>query len=169
MVPSIRTVAVLWNEDDLGMTLRYRAAEEVAPRLGVTIVPLGVRAPNDFDAAFAAMQKTPPDAILMVTDILTNLNRQSVIEFATAHRIPSIFEYNSFAHDGGMMAYGPDLDDISDRVAALTDRILHGVKPAELPIELPTRFKFAVNLKTAKAIGVTVPPSILARADDVIE
>ncbi len=85
-VPSIRTVAVLWNEDDLGMTLRYRAAEQVAPQLGLTIVPLGVRAPNDFEAAFAAMTQTPPDAILMVTDILTALNRQRVIEFAAAHR-----------------------------------------------------------------------------------
>ncbi|HUK58337.1 MAG TPA: ABC transporter substrate-binding protein [Stellaceae bacterium] len=168
-VPSIHTVAVLWNEDDLAMTLRYRAAADVAPGLGVTIIPLGVRAPDDFDAAFAAMTKSPPDAILMVTDILTNLNRRRIIDFAAAHRLPSIFEYEAFAQDGGLMSYGPDLDDISDRVATLTDRILHGVKPADLPIELPTRFRFAINLKTAKAIGVTVPQSILARADDVIE
>ena len=168
-VPSAHTVAVLYNADDLGMMLRYRALEQVAPKLGVTIVPLGVLAPNDFDAAFAALSKTPPDAIIMVTDILTVLNRQRVIAFAAEHKIPSAFEYDSLAHDGGLMAYGPDFGDVADRVAALTERILKGAKPAELPLELPTRFQFAINLKTAKAIGLTIPPAILARADDVIE
>ena len=133
------------------------------------IVPLGVHAPDDFDTAFSEMTKTPPDAILMVTDILTVLNRKRVINFAAEHRLPAIYEYACLAHDGGLMAYGPDEDAIFDRAAGLADRILKGAKPADLPLELPTRFQFAVNLKTAKAIGLTIPEAILLRADDVIE
>jgi putative ABC transport system substrate-binding protein len=168
-VPSLHTVAVLWNADDLGMTLRYRAAEVEAKRLGIAIVPLGVHAPDDFDVSFAEMTKAPPDAILMVTDILTVLNRKRVIDYAEKHRLPAIYEFVSLAHDGGLMAYGPDTDAVFDRAAGLADRILKGAKPADLPLELPTRFQFAVNLKTAKAIGLTIPESILLRADDVIE
>jgi putative ABC transport system substrate-binding protein len=168
-VPSLHTVAVLWNADDLGMTLRYRAAEVEAKRLGMAIVPLGVHAPDDFDVSFAEMTKAPPDAILMVTDILTVLNRKRVIDYAEKHRLPAIYEFVSLAHDGGLMAYGPDTDAVFDRAAGLADRILKGAKPADLPLELPTRFQFAVNLKTAKAIGLTIPESILLRADDVIE
>jgi putative ABC transport system substrate-binding protein len=168
-VPSVQRVAVLWNADDLGMTLRYRAAETEAPRLGIAILPLGVRAPDDFDGAFSKMTKTPPDGILMVTDILTNLNRKRVIQYAEEHQLPAIFESARFAHDGGLMAYGPDEGAMMDRAAGLADRILKGAKPADLPLELPTRFALAVNLKTAKAIGVTIPEAILLRADDVIE
>ena len=168
-VPSVHSVAVLWNADDLGMTLRYQAAQVAAEKLGMVIMPLGVHAPEDFETAFAGMNKTPPDAILMVTDILTNLNRQRIIEYANAHHIPTMFEYDSLAHDGGLLAYGPNVEDIFDRAAALTDRILRGAKPAELPLELPTRFQFAVNLKTAKALGIAIPQSVQLRADDVIE
>ncbi len=168
-VPSLRSVAVLWNADDLGMTLRYRAAEMEGQRLGMAIVPLGVRAPDDFDAAFSEMAKTPPDGILMVTDILTVLNRKRVIEYAEKNRLPAIYEFAFLAHDGGLMAYGPDTDAVFDRAAGLADRILKGAKPADLPLELPTRFQFAVNLKTAKAIDLTIPEAILLRADDVIE
>jgi len=168
-VPSARNVAVLWNADDLGMTLRYRAAETEAPRLGMLIVPLGVRAPDDFDAAFSEMTKTPPDAILMVSDVLTNLNRKRVIQYAEEHRLPAIYEYASLAHDGGLMSYGPDQTLIFDRAAGLADRILKGAKPADLPLELPTRFQFAINLKTAKSIGLTIPEAILLQADDLIE
>jgi putative ABC transport system substrate-binding protein len=167
--PDVRAVAVLWNADDLGMTLRYRAAEVEAKRLGMQIVPLGVHAPDDFDAAFAAMSEKPPDAILMVTDILTVLNRKRVIDFAAAHRLPAIYEYAFLAHDGGLMAYGPNLDAILDRAAGLADQILKGATPADLPLELPTRFDLAVNLETAKTLGLTIPESILVRADDVIE
>jgi putative tryptophan/tyrosine transport system substrate-binding protein len=168
-VPSVRKVAVLWNRDDLGMSLRYRAAEMEAPRLGITTLPLGVRAPDDFDAVFFEMTHDPPDAVLMVTDILTVLNRKRVIEFAATHRLPGIFEYASLAHDGGLIAYGPDVGAILDRAADLANRILKGAKPAELPLELPTRFELAINLKTAAALGLTIPESVLVRAGDVIE
>jgi putative tryptophan/tyrosine transport system substrate-binding protein len=168
-VPTIQRVAVLWNADDLGMTLRYRAAEAAGQTLGVAITPLGVRAPDDFAGAFSAMTRAPPDAILMVTDVLTRLNRQRVYEYAAAHRLPAIYEDDSFARDGGLMAYGPDRDEVLERVAGLVDRILQGASPAALPLEEPTRFRFAINLKTADALGLAIPESILARADEVIE
>jgi len=168
-VPSVHSVAVLWNADDLGMSLRYRAAEVEAKRAGMLIVPLGVHAPDDFDTAFAEMTKAPPDAILMVTDILTVLNRKRVIDFAAEHRLPAIYEYANLAHDGGLMSYGPEVPAMFDRAAGLADRILKGADPADLPLELPTRFELAINLKTAKTLGLTIPESVLVRADDVIE
>ena len=168
-VPSTKAVAVLWNADDLGMTLRYQAAEAEAKRVGMLIVPLGVHAPDDFDTAFSEMTKTPPDAILMVTDVLTLLNRKRVIDFAAEHRLPAIYEYASLVHDGGLMSYGPDQAGILDRAAGLADRILKGAKPADLPLELPSRFELAINLKTAKTLGLTIPEAIVVRADDVIE
>jgi putative tryptophan/tyrosine transport system substrate-binding protein len=168
-VPSVRNVAVLWNADDFGMTLRYQVAEIEAKRLGMLIMPLGVREPDDFDTAFSEMTKTPPDAILMVSDVLTQLNRKRVMQYAEEHRLPAIYELALFVHDGGLMAYGPDLDAIYPRAVGLADRILKGAKPGDLPLELPTRFLFAINLKTAKAIGLTIPEAIVLRADDVIE
>jgi putative ABC transport system substrate-binding protein len=167
--PAMRKVAMLYNADDLAMTLRYRASELGAKALGITVQPLGVREPADFAEAFTAMKADMPDAILMVSDPLTNLNRALVFEFATAHRLPGIYEYDFIARTGGLMSYGPNLDESFDRLAAQVDRILNGAKPAELPFEQPTRFDFAINLKAAKAIGFEVPPTLLARADEVIE
>jgi putative tryptophan/tyrosine transport system substrate-binding protein len=168
-IPTARTVAVLWNADDPAMTLRYKAAETEGEKLGVSIVPLGVRAPDDFKVAFAAMSEKRPDAIMMITDVLTNLNRGRVIEYAAANKIPTIYEYDWNVREGGLMAYGPDMDVLYDRAAGLADRILKGAKPAELPLELPTRLRLSVNLKTAQALGIEMPESIVLRADDVIE
>ena len=167
--PNLRRVAMLWNADDLAMTLRYRASEAGARALGIDVQALGVREPSDFDQAFAAMRKDPPDGILMVSDPLTNLNRVRVFEFAAAQRLPGIYEYGFIARAGGLMSYGLDLDESLDRVAALIDRILKGAKPAELPFEQPTLFRFVLNLGAAKALGLAVPPALLARADEVIE
>src|SRR5215469_10734514 len=167
--PTVRKVAMLWNADDLGMTLRYQAADGAAKGLDLVVQPLGVREPEDFGNAFATMDRDPPDGILMVTDSLTLLNRKRVFDYATAHKLPAIYEYDALVRDGGLMSYGPDGDEVLDRVAGLSDRILKGTKPADLPLEEPTRFVLAVNQKTAASIGLTVPPSILARADDLIE
>ena len=106
---------------------------------------------------------------LMVTDVLTTLNRKRVIDFAAEHRLPAIYEYANLVHDGGLLSYGPDQRTIFERAAALTDRILKGAKPADLPIEQPTKFELVINLKTAKALGLTIPPSLLGRADEVIQ
>jgi putative ABC transport system substrate-binding protein len=169
IAPALRRVAMLFNAADLGMTLRYRVAAEGAKAIGVSVQPLGVREPNDFEQAFATMTSEMPDAILMVSDALTSLNRKRVFEFAAAHRLPAIYEYDLYVRDGGLMSYGPDLDESIARVAALIDRVLKGAKPADLPFEQPTLFRFAINLKTAKALGIEIPNSILAQADEVIE
>jgi ABC-type uncharacterized transport system substrate-binding protein len=169
VVPAMRRAAILYNAADLGMTLRYRAAAEGAKTMGISVQPLGVREPNDFEQAFATMHSEMPDAILMVSDALTSLNRRRVFEFAAAHRLPVIYEYDLYVRDGGLMSYGPDLDESFARVAALIDRILKGAKPTELPFEQPTLFRFAVNLKTAKALGLSLPPILLARADEIVE
>ena len=169
VAPQLHRVAMLWNANDLGMTLRYRASEAAAEALGISVQPLGVREPNDFDQAFGTMIRDMPDAILMVTDSLTILNRKRVFEFAAEHRLPAIYEFDFLVRDGGLMSYGPDQDETLERVAALVDRILKGAKPAELPFEQPTRFRFVLNLRTAKALGLTVPPLLLAQADEVVE
>ena len=168
-IPGLRKVAVLWNADDLAMTLRYNSAREEATKLGVAIQPLGVHAPNDFTVAFAAMEREKPDAIMMLTDALTILNRQRVVDFAAEHKVPAIFETDSLVREGGLMSYGPDATALLNRAVGLADRILKGASPADLPLELPTKFVFAINLKTAKALGLEVPESIVLRADQVVE
>jgi putative ABC transport system substrate-binding protein len=130
---------------------------------------LGVREPEDFEEAFATMERDRPDAILMVSDALTGLNRRRVYEFAAENRLPATYERESYVREGGLSSYSPDLDEIYDRATYLIDRILRGAKPAELPFEQPTRFHLSINLKTAKALGITVPASVIARADEVIE
>jgi ABC-type uncharacterized transport system substrate-binding protein len=167
IAPGLHRVAMLWNAADLGMTLRYKSSATEA--LGVIVQPLGVREPGDFEEAFAAMTREPPDAILMVWDVLTLLNRRRVYEFAAARRLPAMYETDFFARDGGLISYGPDQEEIYQRATSLLDRILKGARPAELPLEQPTRFRLVINLKTAKALGLDVPTTLLARADEVIE
>jgi ABC-type uncharacterized transport system substrate-binding protein len=167
--PDLKKAAMLWNADDLGMTLRYRASADAATALGVTVQSLGVREPNDFDEAFAAMDRDHPDGILMVSDALTFLNRKRVFDFAMARRLPAIYEVEPWVRDGGLMSYGPDGREISERAVALIDRILKGAKPADLPFEQPTRFRLVINRKTAEALGLAIPESLYERADDVIE
>jgi putative ABC transport system substrate-binding protein len=170
MTPTLRRVAMLWNAADPGMTLRYRASEAAAQILGITVEPLGVREFEDFERAFAVMAGKKPDAILIVSDGLTIQNRRRVFDFAATNRLPALYEELDFlVRDGGLMFYGPDTGEIFDRVASLIDRILKGAKPQELPFEQPTRFRFVINLKIAKALGLEIPPSLLARADEVIE
>jgi putative ABC transport system substrate-binding protein len=168
-VPNIRKVAMLWNKNDLGMTQRYQASADAAKALSVTVQPLGVGEPEDFADAFAAMDREPPDAILMVSDALTNLNRKRVFDYAVAHRLPAIYENDAYVRDGGLMSYGADLKESWTRAASLVDQIFKGAKPADLPFEQPTHYLFVVNLKTAKSIGLEIPPTVLSLADEVIE
>ena len=168
-VPGIGKVAMLWNKNDLGMTLRYQASAVAAKSLGTAVLPLGVAEPDDFAEAFTAMDREQPDSILMVADALTILNRKRVFDYATAHRLPAIYEYDFFVRDGGLMSYGPDFKESFERAASLVDRIFKGAKPADLPFEEPTKYLFVVNLKTAKSIGLELPPNLLALADEVIE
>jgi putative ABC transport system substrate-binding protein len=168
-VPSMRKVAMLWNKEDLGMTLRYQASADAAKSLGTAVLPLGVAEPDDFADAFTAMDREQPDAILMVADALTLLNRKRVFDYAAAHRLPAIYEFDFYVRDGGLMSYGADFKESFERTASLVDRIFKGAKPADLPFEEPTRYLFVVNLKTAKSMGLELPPTVLALADEVIE
>ena len=167
--PSIRKVAMLWNKTDLGMSLRYEASANAAQELGVAVQALGVQEPDEFNDAFTAMDRDPPDAILMVSDSLTTLNRKRVFTYAAAKRLPAIYEYDPLVRDGGLMSYGPDLKKCFERAAAKADRMFKGASPAELPFEQPTRYRFLINVSTAKAIGIEIPPTLLALADEVIE
>ena len=169
-VPKVRRVAMLWNRNDLGMSMRYDASADAARSLGVSVQPLGVREPDDFSGVFETMDRDPPDAIFMVTDVLTSLNRKRVFDYAGAHHIPALYEYDvPNVHDGGLMSYGPDLNESMERAAGLTARILGGARPSDLPFEEPTHYKLVINLKTAKATGIELPVNFLALADEVIE
>ena len=169
VIPKAEHVAVLWNADDLAMSLRYREIEKASRILHVTLQPLGVREPEDFDMAFAAMTRERPDALVLMTDVLTNLYRKRVLDFATEHSMPAIYEYGSLVRDGGLLSYGPDFGDLFRRAAVYVNRILKGAKPGELAVEQPTRYYLLVNLKTAKTLGLTIPQSVLLRADEVIQ
>jgi putative ABC transport system substrate-binding protein len=168
-IPGLRRVAVMWNMGDLAMTNRYEVSASVAERFGVTVQPFGVREPDDFGGAFSRMEQERPDAILMVADPLTVLNRKLVFTFANERRIPALYEFDALVREGGLMSYGADRGEALEHAAALAIHVMKGDKPADLPIELPTRFKFAVNLKTAQAIGLDIPVVTIARADELIE
>jgi putative tryptophan/tyrosine transport system substrate-binding protein len=167
--PKLRRVAMLWNKDDLGMSRRYEASAEVAHSVDITVMPLGVREPDDFNEAFAAMSREPPDAILMVSDALTTLNRKRVFDYAARQKIPAIYEYDFLVRDGGLMSYGGDLQESFERAGDLVARIFQGAQPGDLPFEQPTRYPFVINLKTAKGSGIELPPNLVALADEVIE
>jgi putative ABC transport system substrate-binding protein len=169
MMPSTKRIAVLWNMNDPAMTSRYREIEKAARVLRVEVQPLGVHESADFDQAFSTMSRERPDALLLVTDSLTSVNRKRVLDFAAARNLPTMYEYGFLVREGGLMSYGPDMDDLFRRVAVYVDKILRGAKPSDLPVELPTRFYLLVNLKTAKDLGLTVPPSVLLRTDETVQ
>lgn len=169
LLPKLHRVAMLWNKDDLGMSLRYDASAKAAEAIGVAVQAVGVREPDDFNEAFAVMDREPPDAILMVSDSLTVLNRKRVFDYAAARRLPAIYEYDPLVHEGGLMSYGPDLRESFERAASMVDRIFKGAKPSDLPFEQPTRYLFVINLTTAKSIDLEIPPTVLALADEVVE
>jgi putative ABC transport system substrate-binding protein len=168
-VPKAALIAIIWNAEDLGMTLRYRGIEEAARNLKVEVLPLAVRSPEEFAKAFSEMTSRRPDALFLVADALTTMNRKQAIEFAAANRIPAMYEFGFIVRDGGLMSYGPSADDSFRRAAHYIDRIFKGAKPSDLPAEQPTRYYLSVNLKTAAALGLAVPRTLLLRADEVVE
>jgi putative tryptophan/tyrosine transport system substrate-binding protein len=151
---------------------RLEILTEVVPkatRIAVLLQPLGVREPDDFNLAFSAMTAQRPDALFLVTDALTALNRKRVIDFALVHRIPAMYEYSFLVRDGGLMSYGANQDDNYRKVASYVDRIFKGAAPSSLPVERPGRYYLTINLKTARALGLALPQSLLLRADQAIE
>jgi putative ABC transport system substrate-binding protein len=136
---------------------------------GIRVQIVGAAGVEDFDAAFSAMAKEGVDSLIVLVNPMFFLQRKHIIERVANYRLPAIYEWKSFAQSGGLISYGADVLDVYRRAAGYVDKILKGAKPADLPIQQPTKFELVVNLKTAKALGLTVPQSILARADEVIE
>jgi len=166
--PKLASVAVLWNSTDRGMTLKFGELERAAQGLRLAVHALAVREPKDLDNAFAEMTRKRPDALFVIADTLTNLNRTHLLELAIKNRVPAMYESSAYVEAGGLMSYGPNRLETIQIVLRQIDKILKGTKPSEIPIEQPMRFEFTVNLKTANQIGVTIPPNLLVRADKVI-
>jgi ABC-type uncharacterized transport system substrate-binding protein len=162
-------VAILSNPANPAHALVLRNMKTVAGAMRVELLFLEARAPNQFDGAFAAMTKERVDALLVVADSLFNLHRTWLADHAAKNRLPSMYGIKENVDAGGLMSYGPNLPEFYRRSATFVDKILKGTKPGDLPIEQPTKFELVINLKTAKALGLTIPPSLLLRADQVIE
>jgi putative tryptophan/tyrosine transport system substrate-binding protein len=167
-LPKVSRVAVLWNSANEGMRLRFRETQIAAPTLGVTLQSVTVQSPDDFATAFSSMLIDRPESLLVLADTVTSANSGRVVEFAARNRLPAIYEARNFVNAGGLMSYGVDYADHYRRAALYVDKILRGAKPADLPVEQPTKFDLVVNLKTAKTLGLTIPQSLLLRADEII-
>src|SRR5262249_26421896 len=168
-VPRASRVAVLWNPANGTHPGYLREAQSVAQTLRLTLEPLEVRSPEDFDSVFDRITREHVDAILALLDPLFTGNLRRMAAFAVKGRLPSLYAVRELALAGGFMTYGPNLVELNRQLASYVDRILKGSKPADLPVEQPTKFELVINLKTAKALGLTIPPSLLLRADQVIE
>ena len=166
--PKLSRVAMLWNKGNAGMALEAKATQEVAGPLHVTLQDRGVKDPNELDAVFALMTKDQPDGFLALMDPVLNSYQKRILDFLAQNRLPAIFENKTWVEAGGLISYGANYADAHRRAATLMDKILKGAKPADLPVEQPTKFELVVNLKTAKQIGLKIPPNVLARADRVI-
>jgi putative ABC transport system substrate-binding protein len=168
-VPEASRVAVLWNSSSSASTANLQKMQRVTGNLGLTLLSHEVRSPTDFRIAFDAIVKEGADAIVTDQDPLLSSYQSSIIEFAAERRLPAIYGLRDFVAAGGLMSYDASIFELWRRAASYVDKILKGTKPTDLPIEQPTKFDLVINLKTAKALGLTVPPSLLARADEVIE
>jgi putative ABC transport system substrate-binding protein len=169
MVPKATTIAVLVNPSLLDAENQLRDVREAAARLGVQLVVLRANAESDFDAAFATLVQQRAGALLVCASPFFNARRQQLVALAARHSVPAIYEWRDFAATGGLMSYGTVLADAYRQTAVYAGRILKGAKPADLPVVQSTKFEFVINLNTAKALGLEVPPMLSARADELIE
>jgi len=169
VVPRISRVAVLWNPDASSSALRMRETDAAAASLGIKLQPVEVRAANDFERAFSALKRERADALFPLRSPFISNHVKRIVELAAKNRVPGMYDASEFAEAGGLMSYGTMLADLDRRAATYVDKILKGAKPAELPVEQPTKFEFVINLKAAKQIGLTIPPNVLVRADKVIK
>jgi putative ABC transport system substrate-binding protein len=171
-VPGVSRIAVLWQPGGLGERTEKDMLKEVvvaARVLGVRLQVVEARGPEDFDRAFSEMTRARAGALTVLGSTMFLIGRRRLVDLAAKNRLPTVFSLREFVDAGGLMAYGPDLADLFRRAATYVDKILKGAKPADLPVEQPTKFELVINLKTAKALGLTIPQSVLGRADEIIQ
>lgn len=168
VLPQVSHVAVLWNPASPFQVVLEKELQAAARDLGIKVLSLGVKAAEDLDTAFAIVLKERPGALLVLADRLFLHNRARIMKFALKNRLPGVHAYVELVEAGGLMSYGPSYPGMHRRAAYYVDRILKGTKPADLPVERPAKFELVINLQTAKAIGLQIPPNVLARADRVI-
>ena len=167
--PSVDRVAVVFDPANPTWTAYLRTIEAAAPSFGLRLLPASVRDPAEIAQRFATFARDPNGAVVVLPGSVVIKHRESIIVAAARYRLPAIYPYRFFTADGGLMSYGPDLADLDRRGVSYVDRILRGAKVAELPVQQPTKYELTINVKTAKALGVIVPPGVLAIADEVTE
>jgi len=167
-VPQGSRVAFLWNAVSPAAGLAWKAAQDAAPALGIQLQSVEVRSAGEFESAFAAITTQRTDGLIVFPDPLTFTHRGQIVDFAAQSRLPAMFGAREFVDAGGLMSYGPSFPDMFRRAAVFVDKILKGAKPADLPVEQPMKFELVINLKTAKELGLTIPPTLLFQADEVI-
>jgi putative ABC transport system substrate-binding protein len=169
VVPSVSHIAVLWNAASPLQVLAEKQTQAAAHALRMKVLSLGVRNEEEIDRAFAVIVRERPGALLVLADRLLLHHRARIMDFATRYRLPGVHAYRELVEAGGLMSFGPSYAEMHRRAAYFVDRILKGAKPADLPVERPPTFELVVNLKTAKALRLTIPQSVLLRATEVIE
>ena len=171
-IPGVSRVALLWEPESMPertQTDILRVGDAAAGALGVRLQVVGARGPADFDSAFSDMTRAGAGAVAVFGSTMFIVERRRLVDLAAKHRLPAVYTWRVFVDVGGLMAYGPSLADLNRRGGTYVGKILKGAKPADLPVEQPSKFELIINLKTAKALGLTIPPSLLARADEVIQ
>ena len=167
-IPRLSRVAVLWSSQNIGGTREWKESELIARDLGLQLHSMEVSSADKFDAAFKEATKAGSAALVVTRSTFDNSYRKRIAELAIKNRLPAITSRQDFVESGGLMSYGADQAELYRRVASMVDKILKGTKPADIPVEQPTKFELVINLKTAKQIGLTIPPNVLVRADRVI-
>ena len=168
-VPKLARVAIIANRSHPGEQNEFKQTSDAAQALKLSLQYLSITAPGDFEPAFDAIRKERPGGMLTFPDAFTLARGVQLAGFATNARLPTMFGWKEYVEEGGLMSYGPNLNDSYRRLAQYVDKILKGAKPGDLPVEQPTKFELVINLKAAKQIGLTIPPNVLARADRVIK
>ena len=169
IAPRVKRVAVLRDATSTAGIGQFSAIQSVAPPIGVEVSPINMRQPDEIERAIATFARAPDGGLILTASALAAIHRNLVIALAARHKLPAVYTSRFYVTAGGLIAYGPDFGDQFRRAAIYVDRILKGEKPADLPVQAPTRYELVINLKTAKALGLTVPQALLARADEVIE
>jgi putative ABC transport system substrate-binding protein len=169
LAPSLSKVAVLWNPANSAEELAVKVTETAARSLGMSLIVEHAGSPGEFRRAIAAIAQSDAKSIVVLPDPMFLANREQLVELIRQSRLPAIYMETGFVAAGGLISYGPNFTELFRRAAAYVDKILKGAKPGDLPVEQPTKFELVINLKTGKALGIEVPPTLLARADEVIE